>query len=82
MRLGMRMRKSIPMTFTLAVLEDESPLLLVAVHVYPPASPLLTDVNTRDPLGKTERRPPLLSSFSPLDQAILSSGYPEAGQIM
>ena len=32
MRLGMRMRKSIPMTFTLAVLEEESPLLLTKNH--------------------------------------------------
>ena len=50
------------MTFTLAVLEEERPLLLkreddnlvqydlvnlfVAVHLYSPASPLLTEVNT------------------------------------
>ena len=49
------------MTFTLAVLEEERPLLLkrerdkfiecdlvnlfVAVHLYSPASPLLTEVN-------------------------------------
>ena len=55
-------RKSIPMTFTLTVLEEERPLLLrreddnlvqydlvnlfVAVHLYSPASPLLTEVNT------------------------------------
>ena len=55
-------RKSIPMTFTLAVLEEERPLLFereddkfleydlvnlfVAVHLYSPASPLLTEVNT------------------------------------
>ena len=48
---------NIPMTLTKAVREEERPRRLVAVQVYRPPSPAVTDWTTREPLGNTATLP-------------------------